>query len=113
MGRTNPTFRDALAQLRREWRPYRRGLRRTDQPAYDDLMGKAEAHADAAGYANPADPTPLALLSMLLEQQTEIDRLRERLDGVEDRLGNCVGQEQNVSGQRWADEQDAVDEFLR
>jgi hypothetical protein len=79
MGRTNPTFRDELEQLRREWRPYRRALRRENQAAFDALLEHAQAHADAASYANPTDPVVLALLSMLLAQEKERRRLEREI----------------------------------
>jgi len=33
MGRTNPTYRDALRAIEERWAEFRRALRRRDQPA--------------------------------------------------------------------------------
>lgn len=83
MGRTNPTYRDFLRRFERDWQPYRRGLRRQYQADFDRLFERAQAHADAAGYANAPDPHVAAILSMLLAQEVELRRLREELDDQE------------------------------
>lgn len=83
MGRTNPTYRDVLTRFEEECQPFRRGLRRQHQPAFDRLFEKARRHADAAGYLNLADPRMAILLSILLAQEQELRDLRERLDGDE------------------------------
>lgn len=80
MGRTNATFRDLLRSYRDEWRPYRRALRRRDQPHFDRLFEHAAAHADAAGALNPREPMFPVLVSMLLEQERRITALERRLD---------------------------------
>lgn len=87
MGRTNPTFRDLLRALETRWADYRRALRYDDQAHFDRLFEHAAAHADAAGYLNPGDPMEPVLVSMLLEQQKAIDRLRDRLAAVEAAAG--------------------------
>ncbi|WP_459193860.1 hypothetical protein [Halosimplex sp. J119] len=80
MGRTNPTYRDFLGRLEDDWRPFRRGLRRRYQDDFDRLFERARNHADAAGYANGADPEFAFLLSVLLAQEHELRQLRERVD---------------------------------
>ncbi|AGB15319.1 hypothetical protein Halru_0692 [Halovivax ruber XH-70] len=83
MGRTNPTYRDALAQLEAEWKPMRRALRREYQHDFDRLFDRARGYADAAGYANPPDPERALVLSLLLAHEAEIRRLNDRLDELE------------------------------
>jgi hypothetical protein len=82
MGRTNPTFRDTLRHMEDQWQPYRRGLRRRDQPAFDDLWGMARGYADAGGYLNHANPTVVMLFSVCLAQQRRLNDLEDRLDEV-------------------------------
>lgn len=83
MGRTNPTYRDALTQLEAEWKPMRRGLRREYQQDFDRLFDRAQGYADAAGYANPPNPERALVLSLLLAHEAEIRRLHDRLDELE------------------------------
>jgi len=55
---------------------YRRALREKDREAFDRVVSKARQHASAASYCAHMDPTILALLSVLLEMQREIDALK-------------------------------------
>ncbi len=85
MGRTNPTYRDALRRLESEWEPMRRALRREYQDDFDRLFDRAREFADAAGYANPPDPERALVLSLLLAHEVELRRLREERDANGDR----------------------------
>lgn len=76
MGRTEPTFRHLLDRLELDWRDYRRGLSAEDARAFDALFQKARAHASASSNAAPADPFDAVLLSILVEQEKELGRLR-------------------------------------
>jgi len=79
MGRTNPTYRDALQAVEEEWKPFRRGLRHQYQADFDRLFERANDHAAAAGYANPEDPRWGLVLSILLSQEHELQQLREEV----------------------------------
>ncbi|WP_255171203.1 hypothetical protein [Natrononativus amylolyticus] len=83
MGRTNPTFRDTLRALERQWADYRRGLRRRDQPHFDQLFEHARKHADASGYLNHPEPTYAILVSIALEQEARLETLERRLEALE------------------------------
>ena len=76
MGRTLPTLRHVLDHLEFAWRDYRRCLTREEQALFDGLWQKARAHASAMANQSPLDPMQAVVLSMLLEQQREIERLR-------------------------------------
>ena len=80
MGRTNPTYRDALRALEREWQPMGRALRRPYRADFDRLFERARGFADAAGHANPPDPERALVVSLLLAHEAELRQLRERLD---------------------------------
>jgi len=86
MGRTNPTYRDALRAIEDRWSGFRRALRRRDQPRFDRLFAYAREHADASGLLNHRRPVVPALFSVALEQERRLDAQDERLDAVEDRL---------------------------
>ena len=69
-----------LEQEIAQWRPYRRALRREDQAAFDRLFALAKRHmAEAANVSRPI-PFDTLVISILLEQQKEIERLREQVE---------------------------------
>jgi hypothetical protein len=86
MGRTNTTYRDLLRAMESRWSEYRRALRHTDQGVFDRLFEYARAHADASGLQNHQFVEIPALISMVIEQQKQIEDLEDRLDHVEDDL---------------------------
>lgn len=88
MGRTVPTYRLALEAMAQQWNDFRRALRKGDREAFDQLMNKARMHASASTYAISMDPTESALLSMLLEHEKELARLRGKIGGQDGVLGN-------------------------
>lgn len=83
MGRTNPTYRDTLRGIEERWRPYRRALRRRDQPHFDRLFEHGRAHADAASHLNHGEPLFGLLVSALVEQERRLAELEARLDEAE------------------------------
>jgi hypothetical protein len=83
MGRTNPTYRDALRAVEERWSDFRRALRRRDQPRFDRLFAYARNHADASGLLNHQNPLLPALFSVDLEQERRLDAHEERLDELE------------------------------
>ena len=81
MGRTVPTYRIALERMAQQWGDFRRALRKGDREAFESLIRSARMHASAATYAVSLDPTESAFLSMLLEHEKELMRLRKAMDG--------------------------------
>lgn len=86
MGRTNPTYRRILRGLEDRWNPYRRALRRGDQPHFDQLFEHAREHADAAGYLNHEEPLYPVLVSIALEHERRVAALKDRVDALETKL---------------------------
>jgi len=83
MGRTNPTYRDALRAIEERWADFRRALRRRDQPRFDRLFEYAREHADASGLLNHQNPLLSALVSIDLEQESRLDEHEQRLEDIE------------------------------
>jgi hypothetical protein len=83
MGRTNATYRDLLTGIEERWQPYRRALRRRNQPHFDRLFEHARSHADAGGYLNHDEPLFPILISILLEQERRLRELEAELDDGE------------------------------
>lgn len=86
MGRTNPTYRDALRAIQERWDDYRRGLRRRSQARFDQLFDYAHDHADASGLLNHRNPLVAMLFSIELEQEARLDDHEERLRELEERV---------------------------
>ncbi len=78
MGRTVPTYRMASESLFQSWSDYRRALSQEDREAFDRLSDKVRLHASACSVAAFLDPLEGALLSILLEQEKELERLRTK-----------------------------------
>ena len=83
MGRTNPTYRDAIRTIEERWTDFRRALRRRDQPHFDQLFEYAREHADAGGLLNHQNPLLPALFSIDLEQEARLEAHEERLEELE------------------------------
>jgi hypothetical protein len=83
MGRTNPTYRDALDRYESSWRPFRRALRAEATADFDRLFDRASEFAGPSGQVNPADPHRTAVMAILLSQERELRRLGERVDELE------------------------------
>ncbi len=79
MGRTIPSYRMLLEGIVEELSAFRRALRGEDRNAFDSLMNKAREHASSCTVAPLLDPMEAMLLSILVEQQKEINSLREAL----------------------------------
>ena len=85
MGRTIPTYRLHLESILNDWMDYRRALREKDREVFDRLLNKSRQHSSAASYCAHIDPSILALLSVLLEMERDIETLkRERSSAVGD-----------------------------
>ena len=89
MGRTNPTYRNALRAIEERWTDFRRALRRRDQPRFDQLFEYARKHADASGLLNHQNPLLSALFSINIEQEARLDDHEERLAELEQALEQC------------------------
>lgn len=77
MGRTVLSFRMLLEEITVELSVFRRALRGEDKAAFDSLMNKARNHASSCTVAPTLDPMDAVFLSILIEQQKEINSLRE------------------------------------
>jgi len=73
MGRTVPTYRLHLESILDRWTDYRRALREKDRELFDRMLEKARMHSSAASFCAHLDPVELAMLSILLEMQREIE----------------------------------------
>lgn len=86
MGRTLPSITQTFLMEQEAFTRFRRALRRSDQIALDDLFVSAQKHLAAAAYAAHALPLETFMLSMLLEEHKEVQRLRRQLDEITGQL---------------------------
>ena len=77
MGRTVPSFRMLLEEIIAELSIFRRALHGEDKAAFDRLMNKARKHASSCTVAPTLDPMDAVFLSILVEQEKELNLLRE------------------------------------
>lgn len=82
MGRTVPTFRMVLEQEITSWAEFRRALRPDDQNNFDQIMNAARLRADAGGYISRTLVSEVLFLSILLEQQKEIQELKAEIQKI-------------------------------
>jgi hypothetical protein len=83
VGRTVRSYRTVLEDMIDEWQGFRKALRKEDKAAFDRLMDRARMHASAASYDTRVDPVESLFMSILLEQEKEIDELRKKLKELE------------------------------
>jgi hypothetical protein len=75
MGRTVPTFTMVLQQEMESWSKFRRGLRKEDQDALDDLFRAARLQLAGSAYAARPIPFESIVMAMLVAQQRHITTL--------------------------------------
>lgn len=95
MGRTNATYRNRLDELIDRFKPFRKALRDQNREYLDSLWEKAHGFAQAGAYMNSPRPGLPAMVSIMLGLQREIAENREKLEKIEQRLGEI---EEDVQG---------------
>jgi hypothetical protein len=83
MGRTVPTFTMVIQQEIDSWGKFRRGLRKEDQDALDDLFRSARMQLAGSAYAARPIPFESIAMCMLLAQHRLIIDLRQRIERLE------------------------------
>jgi hypothetical protein len=85
MGRTVPTFTMVLQQEMESWTKFRRGLRKEDQEALDDLFRAARLQLAGSAYAARPIPFESIVMSMLVMQHRAIRDLEHSLESLRER----------------------------
>ncbi len=70
-----------LDEIIEVWNTYRRALRGAEKDAFDKLIDCAKVHATAGDELDHYKPMETFFISILLEQQMEIMRMKRKLDG--------------------------------
>lgn len=79
MGRTVPTFTMVVQAEMDTWSKFRRGLRKEDQEALDELFRSARMQLAGSAYAARPIPFESIIMSMLIMQQRMIKELQRGL----------------------------------
>lgn len=86
MGRTVPSYRQALDAEIARWDGFRKALRGKELEAFDKMMNACKVYASAGGMATRPVLAEAMFMSILLSQQKELMEIRERLERLEKQL---------------------------
>lgn len=86
MGRTVPSYRQALETEISRWEGFRNALRGKDIEAFDQMMNACRIYASAGGSATRPILTEAMFMSILLNQQKELMEIKEILERLEKQL---------------------------
>jgi len=86
MGRTVPSYRQALEREIERWKGFRKGLRRKDAEAFDRMMNACRLLASAGSMATRPVLLEAMFMSILLHQEKAMTEIREKLDRLEKQL---------------------------
>lgn len=80
MGRTIPTFTQVIQAEMETWSKFRRGLRKEDQDAFDELFRAARLQLASSAYAARPIPFESIIISMLIMQQRMLKELQQHFE---------------------------------
>lgn len=80
MGRTVPSYRQALEKEIERWKAFRKGLRREEAEAFDRMMDACRIHASAGSMATRPVLLEAMLMSILLHQEQSLTEIKEKLE---------------------------------
>ena len=83
MGRTVPSYRQALDREIERWKSFRKGLRNKDAEAFDRMTNACRLFASAGSMATRPVLFEAMLMSILLHQEKAIMEIREKPEKLE------------------------------
>ena len=86
MGRTVPSYRQALEAEISRWEGFKKALRGKDVEAFEALMKACREYASAGGNASRPFLSEAMFMCILLSLQRQIMEVREKLESLEGRL---------------------------
>lgn len=87
MGRTIPSYRQALEAEIKRWKGFKNGLRNKDAEAFSRMMNACRMFASAGSMATRPVLLETMFMSILLLQENTLIEIREKLDRLEEHLG--------------------------
>lgn len=82
MGRTVPSYRQALESEIAGWNAFRRALRGKEVKAFDRMIDACRAYASAGSAATSPVISESMFMCILLKQEMELMELRETLEHI-------------------------------
>jgi len=86
MGRTVPSYRQALEGEIERWKSFRRALRKEDAEAFDRMMDACRLFASAGSMSTRPILLEAMFMSILIHQEKSLTEMREKLDKLEKKL---------------------------
>jgi hypothetical protein len=86
LGRTVPSYRQALEMEIVRWEGFRKALRDRDLDAFDEMMNACRVYASAGGMATRPMLADAMFMCILLSQRRELTEIRENLERLEKKL---------------------------
>jgi hypothetical protein len=86
LGRTVPSYRQALEAEITRWEGFRKALRGDDLKTFDKMMNACRMYASAGSMATRPILAEAMFMSVLLSQQKELTEIRENLERLEKKL---------------------------
>ncbi|NIM44768.1 MAG: hypothetical protein GTN80_11555 [Nitrososphaeria archaeon] len=83
MGKTVPSYRQALEKEIEKWKGFRKALRAKDAEAFDKMMNTCRNFASAGSMATRPVLLEAMLMSILLHQEKTLMEIQERLERLE------------------------------
>jgi len=83
MGKTVPSYRQALESEIEKWKGFRKALRAKDAEAFDKMMNACRNFASAGSMATRPVLLKAILMSILLHQEKTLTEIQERLERLE------------------------------
>jgi hypothetical protein len=82
MGKTVESYRIALDIEIKSWNGFAKALRTDDREAFEQLTDACRNHASAGSNATRPEVFEPMVMSILLEQQKQLNRLQKELDAI-------------------------------
>jgi hypothetical protein len=83
MGRTVPSFRIVITQEKKEWKPFRNALDKSDRKKFDEMFDIPRLYTSACSYAvQPVRLYPI-LMSILLHHFKELTECINEVERIE------------------------------
>ena len=83
MGKTVPSYRQALESEIEKWKGFRKALRAKDAEAFDKMMNACRNFASAGSMTTRPVLLEAMLMSILLHQEKTLTEIQERLERLE------------------------------
>ena len=78
LGRTVPTFRTEIERIVSRWEKFGSALRKEEKTYLERVIAKARHHSSASTYAALVNPVEGMMLSIMIEQEKELDLLKRK-----------------------------------